>query len=217
MMRTLVVIAGISLAISAGEAIAGEIPAPSRIESVTVFPSGAEATRAARLSLDKGEHTLVFSDLPAEAVPSSIRVDGKATAGLEIQSVDTRRRYIPRADQEALQKERKDIEDEIERLRDERGLVQGQEDAAQTQKRLLQNLAELPARPQAGEGQAPAPGVPIPQTDWAQLLTVILRGCQRRSDWRWTPKAKSAISIVASKNSKKSFPLWRRLARSKRR
>ncbi|HWK33041.1 MAG TPA: DUF4140 domain-containing protein, partial [Hyphomicrobium sp.] len=81
-MRTLVAIAGISLAIIAGEAVAAEIPAPSRIESVTVFPSGAETTRAARLSLDKGEHTLVFSDLPAEAVPGSIRVDGKATAGL---------------------------------------------------------------------------------------------------------------------------------------
>lgn len=176
MMRTLVVIAGMSLAIVAGEVAAAELPAPSRIESVTVFPSGAEATRAARLSLEKGEHTLVFSDLPAEAVPSSIRVDGKATAGLEIQSVDTRRRYIPRADQEALQKERKNIEDEIERLRDERGLVQGQEDAAQTQKALLQNLAQLPARPPMQEGQTFVPGAPIPQTDWAQLLTVIATG-----------------------------------------
>ncbi|MCK9912323.1 DUF4140 domain-containing protein, partial [Microbacteriaceae bacterium K1510] len=70
-----------------------EIPVVSRIETVTVFPSGAEATRAARLSLEKGEHTLVISDLPAEVVPGSIRVDGKATAGLDIQSVDTRRRY----------------------------------------------------------------------------------------------------------------------------
>ena len=120
---------------------------------MTVFLSGAEAMRTARMSLDKGEHTLVFSDLPAEAVPGSIRVDGKATAGLDIQSVDTRRRYIPRADQEALQAERKSIEDEIEKLRDERGIVQGQEDAAQTQKTLLQNLAQMPGRTPAVEGQ----------------------------------------------------------------
>jgi hypothetical protein len=146
MMRNVIAIWGMVVAALAGAARADEIPVTSRIESVTVFPAGAEAMRAARLTLAKGEHTLVFSDLPAEAVPGSIRVDGKATAGLDIQSVDTRRRYIPRADQEALQAERKGIEDEIEKLRDERGLLQGQEDAAQTQKTLLQNLAQMPVR-----------------------------------------------------------------------
>lgn len=176
-MRTAIAMAGaIILGSLAGQAIGAEVPVASRIETVTVFPSGAEATRTARLSLDKGEHTLVISDLPAEVVPGSIRVDGKATAGLDIQSVDTRRRYIPRADQEALQAERKSIEDEIEKLRDERGLIQGQEDAAQTQKMLLQNLAEMPSHPQPQEGQ-PAPAAqPIPQTDWQQILSLIGTG-----------------------------------------
>ena len=45
---------------------------------------------------------------------------------------------------EKLQTERKSIEDEIEKLRDDRGIIQGQEDAAQTQKTLLQNLAQMP-------------------------------------------------------------------------
>ncbi len=176
-MRTAVAMAGaIILGSLAGQAMGAEVPVASRIETVTVFPSGAEATRTARLSLEKGEHTLVISDLPAEVVPGSIRVDGKATAGLDIQSVDTRRRYIPRADQEALQAERKSIEDEIEKLRDERGLVQGQEDAAQTQKVLLQNLAEMPSHPQPQEGQ-PAPGPQaIPNTDWQQVLSLIGTG-----------------------------------------
>ncbi len=157
-MRIAVAISGVILAVFAGRAHADDIPVTSRIETVTVFPAGAEATRTARLSLGKGEHTLVFNDLPAEAVPGSIRVDGKATAGLDIQSVDTRRRYIPRADQETLQAERKAIEDEIEKLRDERGIIQGQEDAAQTQKTLLQNLAQMPGRPRAGGGTASADG-----------------------------------------------------------
>ena len=73
---------------------AEDVPATSRVDAVTVFLSGAEVTRTARLKLDKGEHTIVFSDLPAEAVPGSIRVDGKATGKLDIESVDTRRRYI---------------------------------------------------------------------------------------------------------------------------
>lgn len=176
-MRTAAAITGaILLGVFAGRAMGAEVPVSSRIETVTVFPSGAEATRTARLSLEKGEHTLLISDLPAEAVPGSIRVDGKATAGLEIQSVDTRRRYIPRADQEALQAERKGIEEEIEKLRDARGLIQGQEDAAQTQKMLLQNLAQMPGRPQVEEGQ-PTPGAPpLGHTDWQQILSLIGSG-----------------------------------------
>ncbi len=176
-MRSTAAITGvIILSVFAGKAIGAEIPVSSRIETVTVFPSGAEATRAARLSLEKGEHTLVINDLPAEVVPGSIRVEGKATSGLDIQSVDTRRRYIPRADQEALQAERKNIEGQIEKLRDERGVIQGQEDAAQTQKMLLQNLAEMPGRPQPQEGQ-PAPAAePVPRTDWQQILSLIGTG-----------------------------------------
>src|SRR5262245_45859563 len=102
-MRILVAVTGVLLAAFAGPATGDEVSVSSRLEAVTVFPSGAEATRTARMALGKGEHTLIFNDLPAEAVPGSIRVDGKATAGLDIQSVDTRRRYIPRADQEAVQ------------------------------------------------------------------------------------------------------------------
>lgn len=176
-MRTAAAITGVLLAVFSGVAMAAEVPVASRLESVTVFPSGAEVTRAARLALEKGEHTLVLSDLPAEVVGSSIRVDGKATAGLDIQSVDTRRRYIPRADQEALQAERKSLEDEIEKLRDERGLIQGQEDAAQTQKMLLQNLAQMPGRPQPVDGQPDGePATPVPRTNWQDVLALIGTG-----------------------------------------
>ncbi len=171
-----------------GRAHADDIPVTSRIDTVTVFPAGAEATRTARLSLGKGEHTLVFNDLPAEAVPGSIRVDGKATAGLDIQSVDTRRRYIPRADQEALQAERKGIEDEIEKLRDERGIIQGQEDAAQTQKTLLQNLAQMPGRPLQEDGQ-PAPTLSRFRTPTgSRSCRSSPAACPRRSAWRSTPR-----------------------------
>ncbi len=152
-------------------AMADEVPASSKIDSVTVFLSGAEVTRTVRLNLGEGEHTIVFNDLPAEAVAGSIRVDGKATGKLDIQSVDTRRRFIARADQAANQAERKRLEDEIEKLRDDRGLAQGLEDAAQTQKRLLSNLADMPGRTEESEAKTP-----VPRTDWAQVLTLIATG-----------------------------------------
>ncbi len=170
-MRISVAIAGAFLVAATVGATADEVPATSRVDAVTVFLTGAEVTRAARLTLNEGAHTVVFNDLPAEAVPGSIRVDGKATDKLAIESVDTRRRYVPRADQATLQAERKGIEDEIERLRDERGLAQGQQDAAQTQKMLLNNLAELPGRNEAQASQSP-----VPPTDWAQILSLIASG-----------------------------------------
>ena len=189
-MRTVIALSGLLLAV-AGQALADELPVASHIDTVTVFPAGAEATRTAKLSLQKGEHTLVLNDLPAEAVPGSIRVDGKATAALDIQSVDTRRRYIPRDDQEKLQAERKGIEDEIEKLRDERGIVQGQEDAAQTQKTLLQNLAQMPGRPSAEDGQPAQPSIAPPATDWSQILSLIASG--------WTEAHRSALDAEVKK------------------
>ncbi|MGI9403510.1 MAG: mucoidy inhibitor MuiA family protein, partial [Hyphomicrobium sp.] len=171
-MRVSITIAGVWAVLLVAPVTAAEVPATSRIDAVMVYLSGAQLARTARITLDEGEHTIVFNDLPAEAVPGSIRVDGKATAKLDIQSVDTRRLYIPRADQAVLQAERKRLEDEIEKLRDERGLAQGQQDAAQTQKTLLNNLAQMPGRPLEGK----EPAQPVPQTDWAQVLALIGTG-----------------------------------------
>jgi len=171
-MRIAITIVGLWAVLLTSSATAAEVPATSRIDAVTVYLSGAQVARSAQIMLDEGEHTLVFNDLPAEAVPGSIRVDGKATAKLDIQSVDARRLYIPRADQSLLHAERKRLEDEIEKLRDERGLAQGQQDAAQTQKTLLGNLAQMPGRPLQGKESTQ----PVPQTDWAQVLALIGTG-----------------------------------------
>jgi uncharacterized protein (TIGR02231 family) len=170
-MRIFVAVAAVIAISLAAEVRAAEVPATSRVDAVMVFLSGAEVARNARLELEQGAHTIVFDELPAEAVPGSIRVDGKATAQLDIESVDTRRRYVARSDQALVQAERKRIEDEIERLRDERGLAQGQQDAAQTQKNLLTNLAELP-----GRTPEPAAQPALPPTDWERILTLIATG-----------------------------------------
>ena len=61
-MRSLIALS-LSLAL-AGAAAAAEIKGSSRIDAVTVYPAGAEVTRTARVKLEKGEHTLLFPDLP---------------------------------------------------------------------------------------------------------------------------------------------------------
>ena len=148
-------------------AAATELTATSRIDAVTVFPSSAEVTRLAKLKIDKGDHTVIFADLPASAIQNSIRVEGKATGALEIGSVDTSSYDLQQADQPS--KEQKAIQDEIERLKDERAVIEAQSQAAETQKKLIENLANLPSRPAPTQGAEKA-------EDWDQVLAVIASG-----------------------------------------
>lgn len=150
-----------------GVAAAAEVAGQSRIVAVTVFPSGAEVTRQAKVKLEKGDHAVVFADLPAQAIASSIRVEGKAAARLDIGSVDTRRASVAQADSVNAESERRRIESEIEKLRDQRSVFEGQKQAAETQKTLIQNLTQLPQRPppmlgQSGSGE-----------NWPQILALI--------------------------------------------
>jgi uncharacterized protein (TIGR02231 family) len=151
-------------------AVAVEVPAASRVDAVRVFLSGAEVTRVAKVKIDKGEHTVIFGDLPAGAVAGSIRVEGKATGKLEIGSVDTARKILSRAESQAADLERKKLEDEMEAFQDQRTVISAQVQAAETQKLLIGNLAQLPMRP------APAAGAGGSGEDWARVLATIAQG-----------------------------------------
>lgn len=148
---------------------AAELSATSRVEQVTVFLSGAEVTRLSKVSIDKGDHVLTIVDVPATAVPGSIRVEGAATGKLDITSVDTRRTYLQRADSQAADAERKKAEDEIEALRDQKAAIDAIATASETQKTLITNLAQLPTRPAPVSGSAAG-------EDWSRILGVIAQG-----------------------------------------
>ncbi len=163
-------IAAVLLSATTGAAFSADVPASSKVEAVTVFLSGAEVTRAAHVTLERGDHTIILNDLPASAVPGSIRVEGKATGKLDIGSVDTVRKFLQRAESQAADADRKVIEDEIERLGDERAAVESQSLAAETQKALLANLVQLPTRP------APAAATGALPEDWTRLLAQIAQG-----------------------------------------
>ncbi len=159
--------AAAAIALLAVPSQAAEITATSKIGAVTVFPSGAEVSRTAKVKLEKGEHTLIIQDVSAEAVPGSIRVEGKATGKLEIGSVDSRRLFVPRTDAANAESERRKIEDEIEKLRDDKAVFEAAVQAAETQKILIGNLAQLPTRPAPSAGQAER------GEDWGQVLSII--------------------------------------------
>jgi len=148
---------------------AAERDVKSKIVSVQVFPSGAEITRVAKIKLEAGDHTIVLGDLPAQALPGSIRVEGKATGELKIGSVDSRRLFIPRADALKIAGERQTLEDKIQGLKDQLGVLKGRIEGAQAQRTLITNLSNLPNRP-APHPLAAGAGQP---EDWPHLLTFI--------------------------------------------
>lgn len=165
-MKQALALAFLILSFGAGLVRADEIAAVSQIGSVTVFPMGAEVVRVSKVELAEGEHTIVFRDLPPGAVEGSIRVEGSATGRLEIGSVDTRRLFVPRADAAASASERRRLESELERLKDQRASYEAEVEGAETQKALIANLAQLPTRPQSSSGLAP-------QDDWRAVLALI--------------------------------------------
>ena len=165
-MRTALALLVLPALLSAAHA--ADVKGTTRVDAVTVFPSGAEITRVGKVKLERGDHVMLFTDLPARAVHSSIRVEGKATGGaLVIGSVDSRRTFVPRTDDAVAATERKRVEDAIEKLKDDKAVLQTAVQAAEMQKTLIGNLAQLPTRP------APANGAAAPQPDWTQLFGLI--------------------------------------------
>jgi uncharacterized protein (TIGR02231 family) len=146
---------------------AAEVAATSRVAAVMVFPSGAEVTRLGKVKLEPGDHAILFTDLPARALSSSIRVEAKASGKLEIGSVDSRRVFVPRSDSSIAASERKRLEDASEKLRDEKSALEGSIKAAEAQRTLINNLAQLPMRARPGSAAAPA------EPDWGQLFVLI--------------------------------------------
>jgi len=149
-----------------GPAAAAEITAPSKIEAVTVFPSGAEVTRLIKVKLEAGEHTLLIGDVTGEALPASMRVEASASGRLEIGSVDTRRIGLSSSDPAVALSARKKIEDQIEALDDDRAAQDGVMQAAEMQRAYLENLSKLP---QTSGGSA----LPAAREDWGALYGVI--------------------------------------------
>src|SRR5262249_35218397 len=146
--------------------MSADIKVTSRIDAVTVYPSGAEVTRIGQVMMERGEHVILFGDLPAQALSGSIRVEGQSTGTLEIGSVDTRRGFVPRSDDAVAAPQRKRVEEPSEKLKDERAVLQAGLEAAQAQKTLVNNLAQLPMQP-------PTPNGTALQPDWSQLFVLI--------------------------------------------
>ena len=131
-------VAAMLLSVSSGVVFAQDMQAQSHIESVTVYPQGADILRVAKVDLAGGEDTIVFTDLPEGVDPQSIRLEGSGVTSFEIGSVDTKLQSLT----EANTGERKALETQIDKLNDERGGLDRSIGDYETERKLLLTLAD---------------------------------------------------------------------------
>lgn len=149
---------------------ASDIEVPSRIDAVTVFPSGAEVIRKATVRIPKGSQKLVLSDLPAQAIRGSIRVEGVSSGGrLQIGAVDQRRKFVLSTGRGDTDADRKRLEREIEQARERIQVLESEIENRKIQKRFIENLAALPAKSSPPSNQAAASA----SEDWSAVFDLI--------------------------------------------
>ncbi len=139
----------------------------STINLVTVFSQGAQIERGVALALGQGDYTIVVRDLPQDADPHSIRVEGLCDGQMDIGIVDSMVEAVRRDDDQLSKSERRLLEQQIESLEDNQRQVQARIQTLEIQKNLVQNLAQLPLQPIAGKGEG-ASG-----QDWNQIYDLI--------------------------------------------
>jgi uncharacterized protein (TIGR02231 family) len=152
---SLVVLAGLA------QARAADLDASSAVDAVTVYPDGASVTRVITLDLPAGDNSAVLKDFPLTLDPSSLRVEGEATAKLTIGAIDAR---PPRA---APPVNLPELDKRIEALKDERANLQGAVDAATARRKFAERFAEASPAGIGDKGEA------RPISEWRAAFAAV--------------------------------------------
>ncbi len=132
-----VLLAAASTLVMATALRAADLPVDSKVSAVTAFTNGALVTRSGTVTMEPGEHTLVFSNLPIGLDPESLRVEGAAEFALEIGSVDVRR-----VDPRPVEPERQtEAERRREALKRESALLEDRIAAAEARRAMADRFA----------------------------------------------------------------------------
>lgn len=119
---------------------------PGKIESVTVYPDRAAVTRAMRLTVAPGAHTLTIPDLPASVKEDGLRVSAKSSADVVIENVS----LAPRELTEAANQKTAELERVFEEAAGAVALLERDIAARQAQADFITRLAKSRAD-QTGE------------------------------------------------------------------
>lgn len=85
-------------------------PIESKVIEATVFKDRAMVTRSADVNLQKGENTIVFSDLTTDIKDESVRVSANGTGEIKILDVKVERRFTAEIQEEKIKELQKKID-----------------------------------------------------------------------------------------------------------
>ena len=91
----------------------------SNINQVTIYPDSAMISRIANVSVPVGEHSIALTGLPLGLLESSLRVAGKATAEVQLGSVELQQKI----NKNLVQKSEKKLHDQIDALNDKKQIL----------------------------------------------------------------------------------------------
>lgn len=137
----------------ADPALAADIEARTRIDSVTLYPDAAQVTRVLEVELPAGASTVLVKGLPMSADPNSMRAAGEAGGKLAISSVEAR---LSPADKPADTS----LEARLKNLRADREGWQVTIDALAAKQAMIKRYAE------ASPEKLSADSAPLPLDQW---------------------------------------------------
>ncbi|GAB4351497.1 MAG: mucoidy inhibitor MuiA [Candidatus Abyssubacteria bacterium] len=115
---------------------ASELPADARIASVVIYPDRAMVTRVADLTLERGEHTVVFGNLPVNMDTDSLRTEGRGQASVRIYSIESRKVILEKPRQESIAQ----LESQIQKVRDEIAAVAARIENLKHERELVRSI-----------------------------------------------------------------------------
>jgi uncharacterized protein (TIGR02231 family) len=115
---------------------ASQLQADARIVSVVIYPDRAMVTRSANLTLENGEHTVVFGNLPVNMDTDSLRTEGRGQASVRVYSIESRRVILEEPRQESIAQ----LEAQIEKVRDEIAAVDARIENLKHERELVRSI-----------------------------------------------------------------------------
>ena len=162
---------------SAAPALAADIEAQSKIDSVTVYPDAAAVTRVAGVDFPMGSSTVVFRGLPMGLDPASLRVSAKGDAAMSIGAVETR--VAPEAPRDG------GIEARLKAMRSEREGWQSTLDALEAKKAMIVRFS------QAGPEKLSPDSKPLDIGQWTGAWDTVGQGLAKIGDELIAARAKA--------------------------
>ncbi len=146
---------------------AADLDAPSRVEAVTVFRTGARVTRVAQVEVPAGDTRVLLAGLPADLDDGSLRVEGHGTARVRVHGVTVERVTGERA--EAA--EARAVEARLEQLLDEDRALDDRAKAAAARARFVESLRSTYSDERARNLAVR----PVSAREWAELVAFVDR------------------------------------------